>query len=58
LTEYAIFFAFAALFDLFALVAADFRFGRHGGTLSLVRRTENIPLVTKSFEPRATSYEP
>ena len=59
LAEDAILLAIAAFFDLLALAAANFDFsGRHEGTLALVRKTENVPLVTKSFETRATSYEP
>lgn len=59
LAEDAIFLAVAALFNLLALAAPNFNFrGRHEGTLAPVRQTENVPLVTKSFELRATSYEP
>jgi hypothetical protein len=59
LAEDAILLAIAAFFDLLALAAANFDFsGRHEGTLALVRQMENVPLVTKSFELRATSYEP
>jgi len=59
LAEDAILLALAALFNLLALAAANFDFsGCHEGTLAPVRETENVPLVTKSFELRAMSYEP
>jgi len=46
LAEYAILLAFAAAFNLFALVASDFGFRSHGETLTPTRPLENIPLVT------------
>jgi hypothetical protein len=59
LAEDAILLAVAAFFDLLALAAANFDFsGRHEETLAPVRKTENVPLVTKSFETRVTSCEP
>lgn len=46
LAKYAILLAFAAAFNLFALVASDFGFRSHGETLTPTRPLENIPLVT------------